>query len=105
MQAGRARHLGEALHGAFNIFARDHHEIRRVITNKAVLDFETPDHAMRLRSVHPGVSAEEVQGLTGFPLVVPDDLPETRVPTDEELHLLRDVLDPTGLRRAEVKAS
>src|SRR5436190_758802 len=86
-------------------FIREHHEIRRIITNKAVLDFETPDHAMRLRSVHPGVTADEVQELTGFPLVIPDDVPETRGPTDEELHLLRDVLDPNDLRKAEVKAA
>jgi acyl CoA:acetate/3-ketoacid CoA transferase beta subunit len=74
-----------------------------VVTNKAVLDFATPDHAMRLRSVHPGVAVEDVTEATGFPLVVPDDLDETRLPTDEELRLVREVLDPTGLRRSEVK--
>jgi acyl CoA:acetate/3-ketoacid CoA transferase beta subunit len=78
-------------------------EIRVVVTNKAVLDFATPDHAMRLRSVHPGVAVEEVVEATGFPLAVPDDLDETRLPTGEELRLVRDVLDPTGLRRSEVK--
>ena len=46
----------------------------------AVLDFETPDHRMRLRSVHPGVTVDEVQDATGFDLVVPDDVPETRSP-------------------------
>jgi acyl CoA:acetate/3-ketoacid CoA transferase beta subunit len=79
------------------------HEIRVVVTNKAVLDFATPDHAMRVRSVHPKVTVEEVVEATGFPLVVPDDLDETRLPTDEELRLVREVLDPTGLRRSEVK--
>jgi acyl CoA:acetate/3-ketoacid CoA transferase beta subunit len=79
------------------------HEIRVVVTNKAVLDFGTPDHAMRLRSVHPGVAVEDVIEATGFPLVVPDDLDETRLPTDEELGLVREVLDPSGLRRSEVK--
>ena len=39
---------------------REFHEIRRVISNLAVLDFETPDHAMRVRSVHPGVTVDEV---------------------------------------------
>ncbi len=84
--------------------ASEFHEIRHVITNKAVLDFETPDHAMRVRSLHPGVTVEEVTELTGFPLVIPDAVPETRVPTDEELRIVRDVLDPRGLRDAEVKA-
>jgi acyl CoA:acetate/3-ketoacid CoA transferase beta subunit len=80
-----------------------HHEIRRVVTNKAVLDFETPDHAMRLRSVHPGVGVDEVVEATGFELVVPDDVEESRPPTDAELELL-DRLDPQGLRHREVKA-
>jgi acyl CoA:acetate/3-ketoacid CoA transferase beta subunit len=79
------------------------HEIRVVVTNKAVLDFRTPEHAMRLRSVHPGVGVEDVIEATGFPLVVPDDLDETRLPTHEELRLVREVLDPSGLRRSEVK--
>lgn len=79
------------------------HEIRVVVTNKAVLDFATPDHAMRLRSVHPGVTVEEVVEATGFPLEVPDDVAESRLPTDEELRLVRDLLDPSGLRRSEVK--
>ena len=41
---------------------RRFHEIRRVVTDLAVLDFETPDHRMRLRSVHPGVSVSDVPG-------------------------------------------
>ena len=78
------------------------HEIRRVVTNLAVLDFETPDHRMRIRSVHPGVTVDEVVAATGFDLVVPDDVAESRVPTGEELRLIREVIDPRGLRYAEV---
>ncbi len=79
------------------------HEIRRVVSNLAVLDFETPDHRMRLRSVHPGVTVEEVVEATGFELVVPSDVPESRSPTEEELRLIREVIDPDGLRATEVK--
>ena len=64
--------------------------------------FESPDHSMRLRSVHPGVSVDQVVESTGFPLVVPDDVPETRAPTDDDLTLIRDLIDPNGLRNAEV---
>jgi acyl CoA:acetate/3-ketoacid CoA transferase beta subunit len=80
-----------------------HHEIRRVVTNKAVLDFETPDHSMRLRSFHPGVTVDEVVEATGFELAVPEGVDESRPPTDEELELLGR-LDPQGLRHREVKA-
>jgi acyl CoA:acetate/3-ketoacid CoA transferase beta subunit len=82
--------------------ATQHHEIRRVVSNLGVFDFETADHAMRLRSVHQGVSVDAVREATGFDLVVPEDVPETRAPTDDDLRILREVLDPQGLRDAEV---
>ncbi len=79
------------------------HEIRRVVSNLGVFDFETPDNRMRIRSLHPGVSVAEVVAATAFELVVPDDVAESRLPTDEELRLIRDVLDPTGLRKADFR--
>lgn len=82
--------------------ATEHHEIRRVISNLGVFDFETPDRTMRIRSLHPGVTVDQVLEATGFELVVPDDVPETRAPTDEDLRILREVLDPQGLREREV---
>jgi acyl CoA:acetate/3-ketoacid CoA transferase beta subunit len=84
--------------------ASQFHAVRHVISNLGVFDFETPDHSMRVRSLHPGVTVEVVQEATGFPLVVPDDVPETRAPTDDDLRLLREVLDPSSLRDSEVSA-
>jgi acyl CoA:acetate/3-ketoacid CoA transferase beta subunit len=83
--------------------ASRYHEIRVVVTNLAVLDFQTADHTMRLRSVHPGVTVDEVIAATGFPLSIPDDVPPTRLPTDEELKLIRERLDPAGNRDREVR--
>jgi acyl CoA:acetate/3-ketoacid CoA transferase beta subunit len=77
------------------------HEIRRVVSNLGVFDFATPDHAMRLVSVHPGVSVDEVRVATGFGLVI-GDVAQTRLPTDEELRVIRTVIDPRGRRAAEV---
>src|SRR6478735_11312099 len=81
-------------------WVKAHHEIRRVVTNLAVLDFATPDHRMRIASVHPGVTAADVQSATGFELVVDGDVPETRGPTDAEREVI-DRLDPRGLRDRE----
>ena len=78
------------------------HEIRRVVSNLGVFDFNTTDHAMRLVSVHPGVSVGKVIESTGFELIIPDDVPETRAPSDEELKLIREVLDPNGIANKEV---
>jgi acyl CoA:acetate/3-ketoacid CoA transferase beta subunit len=77
-------------------------DLRRVVTNLAVLDFETPERRMRLRSVHPGVTVDDVVAATGFELVVPDDVPESRLPTPEELELLDTVIDRAGARYREV---
>jgi len=82
--------------------AREHMDLRRVVTNLAVLDWETPERRMRLRSVHPGVGVVEVVEATGFELVVPDDVPESRIPTAGELELIRSVIDPAGAREKEV---
>jgi acyl CoA:acetate/3-ketoacid CoA transferase beta subunit len=77
------------------------HDVHRVVTNLAVLDFGGPGHAMRLVSVHPGVSVDEVVEQTGFELAV-GDVAETRRPTPEELRLLDEDLDPAGRREREV---
>ena len=79
-----------------------YHRVHRVVTNLGVLDFETPDHSMRLYSVHPGVTVDEVVAATGFELTLPADVPETRAPTPDELELIREVIDPDNLRDAEV---
>ena len=89
----RAAELGSA--GRF-------HAIVRVVTNLAVLDFDTPDHRMRLRSVHPGVTVDEVTAATGFELAIDADVPESRLPSDEEVRLIREVIDPNGLGEQEV---
>jgi acyl CoA:acetate/3-ketoacid CoA transferase beta subunit len=78
------------------------HELRRVITNLAVLDFGGPDHSMRLRSVHPGVSVSDVAEATGFLLAAPYQVPQTRLPTAAELALIRDQLDPQSRRDQEL---
>ena len=95
----RAARLGPA--------ASRFHEVRHVVSNLGVFDFEATDdegvRTMRLRSVHPGVTVADVVEATGFELVVPSEVPETRQPTLEELEQIRR-LDPDGLRRSEVPA-
>ncbi|MER5944538.1 CoA-transferase [Streptomyces sp. NPDC001904] len=86
--------------------ATRYHRLPRVVTNLAVLDFATPDHSMRLASVHPGVTVEEVREATGFTLAVPEsgEVPFTREPTAAELRLIREVIDPKDTREREVRS-
>jgi acyl CoA:acetate/3-ketoacid CoA transferase beta subunit len=90
----RAAALGER--------AARYHCLPRVVSNLGVFDFETNDGSMRLRSFHGGVTVDDIVAATGFDLVIPDDVAETRRPTDDELHWIRDLIDPNGLREHEV---
>jgi acyl CoA:acetate/3-ketoacid CoA transferase beta subunit len=79
-----------------------HHRIPRVVSDLGIFDFATADRSMRLASLHPGVTVEQVREATSFDLAVPDEVPPTREPTAEELRLIREVLDPGGTRAGEV---
>ena len=78
-------------------------DLRRIVTNLAVLDFEGVGNAIRVRSLHPGVSFDEVQAATGFPLERPPEIPTTPAPTPDQLQLIRETLDPHGLRSSVFK--
>jgi glutaconate CoA-transferase subunit B len=65
-----------------------------VVTDKGIMDFDPNTKRMRLKSVHPGVSVEEVLQNVGFDLIIPGKIPETTVPTDKEVQLIREKIDP-----------
>jgi len=74
---------------------------RFVVSPLAVLDFEAETHRMRLKHLMPGMTVEDVVAATGFKLLVPTELEPFPAPTDEELRVLREVVDTAGaLRRA-----
>lgn len=73
-----------------------------VVSDLGVFDFEGPDGAMRVVSLHPGVDFARVQEMTAFELPDPGaDVPVTVAPTTEELHVIRTIIDPSGMRRLE----
>ncbi len=81
--------------------AQKYHKLERVVSNKAVFDFQSPDRSMRLVSLHPGVTSDEVATLTGFEFICAEPLSYSRVPTEIELQAI-DRYDPKGLRFTEV---
>lgn len=81
---------------------QDYVDLRRIVTDLCVMDFGGPDHAIRVRSLHPGVSFEQVQAATGFPVLAAPDLHETLLPTDEQLAIIAR-LDPHRLRATVIK--
>lgn len=79
-------------------------DIGIVVTNLCVLDFKGLDHAARVTSLHPGVTFDEVQAETGFPLLRAEDCATTPAPTEEQLAIIRR-LDPTGIRASVIKGN
>ncbi|MDV6243700.1 cholesterol ring-cleaving hydrolase subunit IpdB [Rhodococcus opacus] len=78
------------------------HHLHRVVSNLGVFDFGGPDHTFRALSLHPGVTTDQVAENTSFEVAGLTDAGVTREPTDEELRLIREVLDPRSLRDREV---
>jgi acyl CoA:acetate/3-ketoacid CoA transferase beta subunit len=73
---------------------------RRMVTDLGVFDF-SPD-GTRAASLHPGVTPEKVRESSSFAIEIADDVPTTAPPTTEELRLIREVIDPNGLRELEL---
>ena len=73
-----------------------------MITDLCVMDFGGPDYQARLVSLHPGVTAEQVQDNTGFALHIPDDVPVTEPPTREQMAIIAE-MDPHNQRAYQIK--
>ena len=67
-----------------------------VITDLCLMDFEPKSKRMRLIATHPGITVDEVIKATGFELIIADDVETTKPPTEEDLRLLHEVIDPNG---------
>jgi glutaconate CoA-transferase, subunit B len=60
-----------------------------VVTDKAIFNFDNPDHEMQLTLLHPGVSLEEVRASIGWELRLADNIGKTPPATESELHIIR----------------
>jgi len=74
-----------------------------VVTNLCQMDFDPKTKRIRLATVHPSVSAQQVLENTSCDLIVPQNVPTTEPPTYEELKLLREI-DPNGIYIPRTKA-
>ena len=69
----------------------------QVITTLAVMGFHPESKRMQVESLHPGIQKEDVIANTGFELLFVDSPPITPEPSDAELQILRNEVDPQGL--------
>ena len=68
-----------------------------MITQLAVYDFDEKTKRMKLMSLHPGVSVEEVRDNSSFDIIIPDKYTVSPEPSDRDLEILRKDIDPTGM--------
>lgn len=66
----------------------------KVITNLCVIGFDDETRRMRVESLHPGISREDVVANTGFELLWAERVAVSEPPTAEELQILREDVDP-----------
>jgi acyl CoA:acetate/3-ketoacid CoA transferase beta subunit len=74
---------------------------RYLVSDLGQFDFTEDRGRMRLLSLHPGIPLRRVRAKTGFDLVIPHHVPHTEPPSDHELQLLRQEIDPLGVRTLE----
>ena len=80
----------------------DEVKIGYVYTNLCVMDFGGKNHQMRLLSLHPGVSVDEVKENTAFEIEIPSDVATTPEPTEAQMMLIKE-LDPHNLRASVIR--
>jgi len=71
-----------------------------LVTDLCQFDFE--NFRIRLLSMHPGVTINQIQAHTGFDFEMPVKIPETPLPSNNELNLLRNFIDPFDIRKLEL---
>ncbi|MBP1732665.1 MAG: 3-oxoacid CoA-transferase [Deltaproteobacteria bacterium] len=69
----------------------------KVISTLALMGYDPETKRMRVESLHPGITKEQVIANTGFEMLFVDPVPQTPEPTDHELKVLREVVDPMGM--------
>ena len=74
----------------------------KVITNLGTYDFDEETKHMRLCTIHPGISIEKIKENTGFDLIIPENVSETEIPSDEILEYMNKI-DPNNVRAMGVK--
>ncbi|GAB3103794.1 ketoacid CoA transferase [Aestuariicella hydrocarbonica] len=77
-------------------------DIRLVITDLGVMNWQGPNHMLQLVSLHPGITVEQVVENTGFEIHIPANVPVTVAPTEEQLAVIQQ-LDPLNFRAKQLK--
>ncbi len=67
-----------------------------VITDMCQFDFHPETKKIRLMTVHPGYKIDDVLDNVMFDLIVPDNVPTTKEPSQDQIDIMH-ILDPNGI--------
>jgi glutaconate CoA-transferase, subunit A len=73
----------------------------RLISDLGIFELNSSEKHFRLISIHPGVTLENVRTQTSGHFLITEPVPPTPVPTENELRLIREEVDPFGVRQLE----
>ncbi len=78
-------------------YSFDDIDLRQIVTDLCVMDCGGENKAIRVRSLHDGVSLEQVRGNAGFDIAVLEVVEKTLGPLEAQMALIREI-DPYNLR-------
>jgi glutaconate CoA-transferase subunit A len=73
----------------------------RLISDLGIFELDPRERRFRLISIHPGISLDKIRSQTGGDFLIADPLPQTEPPSETDLRLLREEVDPFGIRQLE----
>jgi glutaconate CoA-transferase, subunit A len=73
----------------------------RLISDLGMFELDPEQRRFRLLSIHPGVSLDKIKAQTGGDFLIAEPLPQTEAPSQDDLRLIREEVDPFGIRQLE----
>src|SRR3954469_25557422 len=73
----------------------------RLISDLGMFELDAEQKRFRLLSIHPGVSLDKIKAQTGGDFLLAEPLPQTEAPSQDDLRLIREEVDPFGIRQLE----
>ncbi|MFL6305181.1 MAG: CoA-transferase [Candidatus Sulfotelmatobacter sp.] len=73
----------------------------RLISDLGMFELDPEQKRFRLLSIHPGVSLDKIKAQTGGDFLIAEPLPHTEAPSEDDLRLIREEVDPFGIRQLE----
>jgi glutaconate CoA-transferase, subunit A len=73
----------------------------RLISDLGIFELDPEEKRFRLISIHPGIALDYVRAQTRGDILIAEPLPHTELPSQDDLRLIREEIDPFGIRQLE----